>query len=316
MFLAALRDALRDARPGEIEIEAEVALSSRPLDVDFVVIKKNEGAKLAHPIARIFRRYNLIEYKSPADYLDANDFDKGLALAFLYKALRHPQLATLDEFTFTYISSGHPQAMLKMLGTRKLTVTDAGLTPGIYAVTGWIFPVQVVVLNELVDPETAYMFTAFVTRGERHRVSAASLMIKRHLEDPANENLGNLVGFMFKNERLSPGEIKEVFEMTHGMTPEERKQMHELYASHPFTREWAEELRTEGQAKGWTEGQAELICGLLETKFGSESFDLQKMVRELPHSDVLITIAVRLFSADSREEAQDIIREVSGRPSR
>jgi len=32
--VAALKEALKESRPGWIEIEAEVALSSRPLDVD------------------------------------------------------------------------------------------------------------------------------------------------------------------------------------------------------------------------------------------------------------------------------------------
>ena len=81
VFVTAVKEALADAGPGQVEIQAEVALSSKPLNIDVIVIKKHEEAFLSHPIAGIFRKYNLFEFKSPLDYLAANDFDKGLALA-------------------------------------------------------------------------------------------------------------------------------------------------------------------------------------------------------------------------------------------
>ncbi|TDA68873.1 MAG: hypothetical protein D9V47_06265 [Clostridia bacterium] len=60
-FVAAVREALKDAPPGEVEVIPEVALSSKPLGVDVLVVKKSEETKLVHPIAKIFRRYNLFE---------------------------------------------------------------------------------------------------------------------------------------------------------------------------------------------------------------------------------------------------------------
>ncbi|MCD5407238.1 MAG: hypothetical protein LRZ99_06070 [Desulfotomaculum sp.] len=44
VFLAALRESLQDAQPGDIEIEAEVALSSRPLDVFGILLPKYSKA--------------------------------------------------------------------------------------------------------------------------------------------------------------------------------------------------------------------------------------------------------------------------------
>jgi len=120
VFVTALKEALSDARPGEIEIQAEVALSSKPLDVDVIVVKKKETALLRHPVANIFRQYNLFEYKSPQDYLESNDYDKGLALALLYKVLEHPDMNTLDRLTLTFVSSRYPRDMLKGKGTHLL----------------------------------------------------------------------------------------------------------------------------------------------------------------------------------------------------
>lgn len=85
-FVAAIREIVKEAPPEQIEVIPEVALSSKPLDVDVLVVKKSAEVKLTHPIAWFFRRYNLFEYKSPRDYLEPNDYDKGLAVTFLYKA--------------------------------------------------------------------------------------------------------------------------------------------------------------------------------------------------------------------------------------
>lgn len=75
MFLKSIRLALADAKPGQIEIQKEVPLSSKPLEVDIIVVKHNNDTKLRHPIAGIFRKWNIIEYKSPSDYLAPYDFD-------------------------------------------------------------------------------------------------------------------------------------------------------------------------------------------------------------------------------------------------
>jgi len=40
-FVAAVREALKDAPPGEVEVIPEVALSSKPLDVDILVVKSS-----------------------------------------------------------------------------------------------------------------------------------------------------------------------------------------------------------------------------------------------------------------------------------
>ena len=78
-FVISLKETLSDALPGEVEIIPELALSSKPLDVDVVVVKKTETARLRHPLARIFKAFNLFEFKSPDDRLEPNDFDMGLA---------------------------------------------------------------------------------------------------------------------------------------------------------------------------------------------------------------------------------------------
>ena len=57
-FVISLKEALSDSLPGDVEIIREMALSSKPLDVDVVVVKKSKSARLRHPLAGIFRTYN------------------------------------------------------------------------------------------------------------------------------------------------------------------------------------------------------------------------------------------------------------------
>ena len=109
LFVTSLKEALSDALPGEVEIQPEVALSSKPLDVDVIVVKKSETARLSHPLTNIFKKYNLFEFKSPDDRLEPNDYDKGMAIAILYKAIEHKEMLKLDQITVTFVSKKHPR---------------------------------------------------------------------------------------------------------------------------------------------------------------------------------------------------------------
>ena len=60
-------------------------LSKEPLRIDLLVIKKGKKDTTENDIAKIFRKYNLMEYKSPEDGLSIDDFYKVLGYACLYK---------------------------------------------------------------------------------------------------------------------------------------------------------------------------------------------------------------------------------------
>ena len=66
--------------------ENEHQLSTKPMEVDVVIIKKEAEYPIHKNIGRIFRKYNLIEYKSPEDYLSIDDFYKIYGYACFYKA--------------------------------------------------------------------------------------------------------------------------------------------------------------------------------------------------------------------------------------
>ena len=70
----------------ELEYDPEYQLTKGPLYTDLLVIRKNSAGVLNNDIARIFRGHNVIEYKSPDDALNIDDFYKVLSYVGLYKA--------------------------------------------------------------------------------------------------------------------------------------------------------------------------------------------------------------------------------------
>lgn len=55
--------------------------------VDILIIKKQEDSAIQKNIGHIFRTHNLVEYKSPHDYLSIDDFYKTIGYACTYMAL-------------------------------------------------------------------------------------------------------------------------------------------------------------------------------------------------------------------------------------
>jgi hypothetical protein len=128
-----------------LDFKSEYQLSAEPLRIDVVIIKKLKDAIITDPIATIFRGHNVIEYKGPGDYVSVADFYKVYAYAGLY--------ASFDKVPLTDLSislAGHryPRQLLAHLKTvRNYTVAEK--TPGIYHVTGDIFPIQIIDTRKL-----------------------------------------------------------------------------------------------------------------------------------------------------------------------
>ena len=96
----------------------------------------------------IFRQHNVIEYKSPGDSLNIDDFYKTLAYAFLYKSLSDKvDGIPADHLTLSLVRQGYPRDMIKKLKTEGMQVFQKYL--GIYYIEGALIPAQIVVTQEL-----------------------------------------------------------------------------------------------------------------------------------------------------------------------
>ena len=82
-FQAALQVELAGDRPF-LCFHEEYNLSRKPLQMDTLIIKLEPGHIVSKSIGRIFRTYNIVEYKSPEDYISVNDFYKVLGLSLIH----------------------------------------------------------------------------------------------------------------------------------------------------------------------------------------------------------------------------------------
>ena len=73
----------------ELKFQTEVELSKKPLKMDMLVVTKKPGTRITNETGRIFRRYNVIEYKNPNDSLTIDDFYKTIPFHSSQRSLSH-----------------------------------------------------------------------------------------------------------------------------------------------------------------------------------------------------------------------------------
>ena len=146
-----------DAENSELSYINEHQLGTKPKQIDVIVLKKNDNYRIRKNIGRIFRKFNIIEYKSPTDYLSIDDFYNGYAYAYLYKI----DTATVDErkirdITLTFATTQYPQKLIKHLEWVQC-YKIRNVSPGIYYICGDIIPIQIVVLSQLPLEENLWL---------------------------------------------------------------------------------------------------------------------------------------------------------------
>ena len=137
--------------------ENEHMLSTKPMQVDVLIIKKNTEKKIQKNIGRIFRTHNIIEYKSPEDYLSIDDFYKVHGYACFYKSdTKKVNEINVDEITISFVSSHYPRKMLKhLIKNRNRTISK--IESGIYYLFGEMFPIQILVTSELSEENNMWL---------------------------------------------------------------------------------------------------------------------------------------------------------------
>ena len=131
-----------------LEFDSEHLLSKKPMQID-VLVKNERHVKIQKNIGRIFRQYNVVEYKSPEDDLNIDDFYKVYAYACIYKA----DTETVDfipaaELTITFVCYHYPRTMLQKL-QRDRQITVENMESGIYYLMGDAIPMQLIIVPRL-----------------------------------------------------------------------------------------------------------------------------------------------------------------------
>lgn len=136
------------ANKAVLDFQREYNLSKKPLQIDLLVIKKLDDVEIENEIGRIFKRDNIIEYKSPGDSMTIDDFFKTVGYAYIYKGLGETvDQIPVDCLTVSLFREGYPEELFHNLNKCGLTVEKK--FEGVYYVSGLLIPAQVVVTKEL-----------------------------------------------------------------------------------------------------------------------------------------------------------------------
>lgn len=111
-FVSAMKlELIEDAE--HLDYTSEYNLNTKPLEMDLLIVKKEKDVEVKNQIGKIFRRHNIIEYKSPDDSMNLNTYMKVIAYACLYKAYEsHVDDIKLEEITITMVRERKPVKLL------------------------------------------------------------------------------------------------------------------------------------------------------------------------------------------------------------
>lgn len=147
-FCSALELELIDNKK-DLDYYREYNLSSKPLQMDMLVIEKHDKVAVKNEIGHIFRKYNIFEYKGPRDQLNIDTLYKVLGYACLYKSLgKTVNCISAKEITVTIVRWAFPKELFELLQKNGYAVQKA--YEGIYYIKGIVdWPIQIVVICEI-----------------------------------------------------------------------------------------------------------------------------------------------------------------------
>ena len=127
----------------------DFSLNQQALEIDLLIIKKEGNQPIKNEIGRLFRKYNVLEYKSPKDELNIDTFYKVEAYAALYKAYGEAvDGRKAEDITVSLIREAKPEGLFQYF--RRHSIPVGNPYPGIYYVeNGSFFPTQIIVTREL-----------------------------------------------------------------------------------------------------------------------------------------------------------------------
>ena len=284
-FYAGIQIELKDEADNLI-FENEHQLGTKPFGIDVLIIKKESDKPIQKNIGQIFRKHNIIEYKSPTDYLSIDDFYKVYGYTCFYKAdVERTDSIKVEELTISLVCKNYPEKLLRHLQKeRNYIIRKAGR--GIFYIIGDKIPIQILVTKELSKKENLWLRS--LTNQLEDAEDAKELLVdyEKNRNSSLHKSVMNII--MQAN--------KEKFK--------EAKAMCE--ALEELMKEEFEAKRTEGRIEGKTEGRIE---GKIEGKIEGENLgktqinELNKKLAQAGRVDDIIK------AAEDREYQESLLKE-------
>ena len=137
----------------------DFSLNQQALEIDLLIIRRESDQPIRNEIGRLFKKYNIIEYKSPKDELNIDTLYKVGAYTSLYKAYGDTvDERRADEITTSLIRKAKPVKLFHYFEEHGISLENP--FKGIYYVkSGVLFPTQIIVTKEL-NPQEHIWLTA------------------------------------------------------------------------------------------------------------------------------------------------------------
>ena len=259
----------------------EYNLTDGPLRTDTLIIKKEPGRRIQKKIGRLFRRFNIVEYKNPQESLTVRTFYQAVGYASILQSHTEQEDAIPpEEITLTLVGNHYPRKLFHFLEKFYGAQIEAAFQ-GIYYVKGAVFPAQIIIQKEL-------------PRGEHIWLSRLRQDLEMEADVPALAR-----AYLGKEENPLYSEAMDLIVNANWELYKESEKMcnalNELFADK------MEREREKGLAEGRTEGCCLSVLALLE-ELGQIPSSLRKKIMEQKDSRVLTGWLKAAASASSLED--------------
>lgn len=261
-----------------LEFISEHPLTSEPLKIDVLIIKKRTDAEIKKSIGRIFQAHNIVEYKSPEDRLTIWDYHKVQCYSRLYAVLNKVDLA---DISVTAIVFRKPKKLFRQLRERFEIESIGG---GIYYVKGDTCLTQIIVTDELSESESVAI------QALRSGLTAVRLGT---VIDAAESKKTVLPFDAFMNIVLNanPLALKDIKEMRRT-----RPTLEDVLTEMGYTAQWEAQGiaigEARGEARGEVRGKQDAILVVLRGRFKKIPKSIETAIRQINDPIVLDSYAV------------------------
>lgn len=278
-FSAALRVELEDELD-ELCIEDEHMLSKKPMQIDVLVVKKKGEQPIRKNIGRIFRKHNIIEYKSPEDYLSINDFYKVYGYTCFYQSeTKRVKDIPPEEITMTFICNHYPQKLLEHLKKFKGIEVEKQEV-GLYYLLGDSFPIQLVIVKELSKEENYWLQNLRCNLKTGEEIQE---VVRRYEQVKHKAYYSDVMNLIVRANQKQMKEEKNMCEALNELFAEELKEA-DLRG------------RKEGRKEGRSVGQIEKLKELVQKKLAKNQ-SIEKIADDLVEDVEVIRKIVKELNA-------------------
>ena len=236
-----------------LTFENEHHLGTKPKMIDILIIKKESEYQIRKNIGKIFKKHNIIEYKSPEDYLGVDDFYRVYAYACFYKSdTQRADSITIRDITITFACYKYPRKLIRHLEKQKgcrIVLSE----PGIYRIEGDIISMQLLLLSKLSPQENLWLSSLGRRLTDMALTDQLVAEYQKHRNNTLYQSVMNLIvqtnNDTFEEAKMMCEALLELFKDELDVAKAEA----------------IKEGRKEGHEKGREEGLEEGISALVKT---------------------------------------------------